>query len=214
METLTPRKSKPYYDNTTNTGEYLSASTGSEAVGLALKRNSILKNNPTAPHIKNSMIILFDGKELLLINPQEVINETNIRNYFQHIILNYTPNNIIKYIFNSSPNYTSLYSSFKKLQDSINKELPEVQKNQFITLLRTISSYMNASPSEIKMDFTAESELALVKKTEIGTHYILVGDTPNDISYLFVSKSPGIFRSLHMENSVSENQIIESFLEG
>lgn len=99
----------------------------------------------------------------------------------------------------------------KELSEVIKKDYPEVNAEHIATIaVEWFGGKMILFNIGIKL--TADQELSLFRKTSDGTHYILIGNTNNDISYVFISNTPGSYSSLHVEDGHDIDKIIELFL--
>lgn len=194
-----------------STSSYLNSQTLTQSTRLSMKFNESLLISRTNPHLNRVWEIDVNGIRLYYTTPDNVFHNTNIRRYFKQLLGYQRTSGIIEPNDISDYKYRKLYSKFKSLIKGVELSIPNVQKNLFINILQKLASSPNVSINDLNIQISADNELVVFKKGEVGTYYIVLGDEENDVSYLYISNTPGVYTSLHTKENISLNQIIEAF---
>ena len=103
---------------------------------------------------------------------------------------------------------------FAKYSETLNKSgyQPSLyQRKTFVEVLKKVASF-SCSTMSLQTTLSEDNELLLLRETTLGTHYISVGSDEGDVSYIWVSFEPGKYDSLHYENGISIDKIVEAFV--
>jgi hypothetical protein len=196
------------------TSPYLNSGAMQQATCISLKLNESLLKTPTNPHVNRIWKIMLDDLDDIAVyytTPDNVFHDTGLRRYFVNLLAYQDATGIIEPKDISTYKYRKLYSKFGALLAKQANPLPEKQKSALIKVLQNLSKSINISINDLHIQINADEELTILKKGEAGNHYIVVGDDASDISYLYISNSPGIYTSLHTSEKITLKNIIDSF---
>jgi hypothetical protein len=192
------------------TSGYLNTATMTDSIWLTMQLNKEFLSNPTNPHLNQVYKIrLHDDVFVYYATSDNIFTGTDIGHYFRRL-LKYQ--NISGLIDISNDRYIEIYSKYLSAIDNNSREsITYEQRQAFITVLQKVAKNINVSIENLNIQISADGELAIFRNDERGTHYILVGDSSDDISYLFVSNIPGSYSSLHLSEGANLEEILDSF---
>jgi len=193
------------------TSAYLNSETVPQSTEISAKVNELLMMTPSNPHVKKLWKIKFGGLTIFYANPDNVFHNTSLRKYFKQLLDFQSSSGVIEPKDHSTYKFRKLYAKFKNFLSEHQHIAPRSQRMAFTYLLQKLASDPNISVNDLNIQANADLDLVVFKKTSSGTHYILVGDSLEDISYLHITNSPGVYSSLHVGENVSINNIIDSF---
>lgn len=192
------------------TGSYLTEHQLSQAANIYILQNEFFYSLPTHPHVRKIWKINVKGHSIYWTTPDTVFKETSLLNYYKDILKFMLTNVFIEpkdlYPFK----YGKLYAKYDKVITGLS--IPIHQQSLFLDILQRLSKVITTSVSELEICFSADNELSIVKEENSGTHYILVGEEDDDVSYMFISNTPGTYFSLHKDEKNSLNKIIQQFI--
>jgi len=192
------------------TSASLNSETMTEAAYVSIKFNEQLLEEPTNLHLNGLWTVDFDGRKIYYATADNIFHSAGIRPYLKQLLRYQVQSGIVG---STDPSrYVKLYSRFNELsQDLRFSDIQLTQRNAFLGILQIIAANSAIPINDIKIEISADGDLATSRQEDNGTHYILVGDELNDVSYMFVSKSPGIYRSLHNRDGITLEKIVDSF---
>ena len=193
------------------TSAYLNSESTPLTTSLSLNLNELLSDPPTSPHVNRLWKIKVYGNTIHFTTPDRVFGNTSLGKYFRQRIKYQSASGIVEPRDISAYKYRKLYRKFQLFLSNLSTPLPNSQRIVFISILNKVSENPNISISDLCINLSADNELALTKKVESGAHYIVVGNDINDVSYLYISNSPGGYYSLHIGGGTTLNNIIDSF---
>jgi len=115
---------------------------------------------------------------------------------------------------NSLQNFTELYTQYNNIIKNQSQSLTAVQKKQFVEILRQLSKTPYLLDLNPIVKISVDDELIVVRGSAKGNHYIVVGSEDNEITFGFVGRRKGEYRTLHFsppDNTISS--IIIAFIQ-
>jgi hypothetical protein len=191
------------------TSTYLNSETQQQTTNISLKLNEEIFAVPTNPHLHKYWNIKVDNNTFFYSSPENIFQDTGLHSYFKNILYHtYLTSGIIEHKDTSNYRYGKLFKKLAHL-NKIGINLPEQQKMAAIEILRQIAINSYIPVNEIKIDFNADGELVVFKKSVEGKHYVLIGDDITDLSYVYISNIPGIYFSRHLGGNISVSDIVD-----
>lgn len=143
-----------------------------------------------------------------------ITKSTEISTYFRKLYKIRQENAPVKY---SSQNaYTILIDKTLDFYNKIKSEanITSSQLSLFLQSIEIISKHKNLiNLQQIHFNYIKdEFEIVIIKPSELGNSYIIIGDEENDVSYGFVGNAPGEYDSLYADFAeIRLEQIVEKF---
>jgi hypothetical protein len=139
--------------------------------------------------------------------------------FVRRIPYSYSDSVVLPFIegkFNADRSTTTqilLSLSFFDMLKDVPHPLPQEQYrtvNQVIGELSNKEEIISMSPI---FRYSADNEVCVIRGSERGNHYIIIGEDENDISYGFVGKNKGEYDSLHAGcEGIGIDEIVNAFI--
>lgn len=201
-------------EETAPTGSYLidRADQDTEAVKLSVAMNETLLTEPTNMHVNKVWRFYFNGMKLSWTTPDRVFHDLTDRDYFRHFLSHQYYSTFVDPKNLSSLKFKMLKKELRKAIQLNSYVIPHAQASNSLIILNMLSKDIRISPSELKVKVSIEREISISKTVDSGTHLIIVGDSINDITYLFTSNQPGVYTAHHITEGMSLKKMIELFI--
>jgi hypothetical protein len=197
----------------TPTSAYLTKNEHQEAPEISLRINEALLSKPTGPHVSRIWEIKTGDRTFYYTTPNYLFQNTGLKKYFRRLLDYQSAIGVIEPRDISAFKYKRLYRRLNDLLSAHDNKHSLAQRAAVVSVLKKITQNVNISIKDIVIQINADNELVILKKGESGSHYIVIGDDKNDISYLFISNTPGVYYSIHTNEKDSLDKIIDSFSE-
>jgi hypothetical protein len=143
-----------------------------------------------------------------------ITKSTEISTYFRNLYKIRQENALIKYASQSA--YTILIDKALDFYNKVKSEanITQGQLSLFLQSIEMISEHENlVNIPQIHFNYIKEEfEIIIIKPSESGNSYIIIGDEENDVSYGFVGNTPGEYESLHADFlEIGLEQILDKF---
>ncbi|HTE24942.1 hypothetical protein [Flavitalea sp.] len=197
-----------------STGSYLTENSTSEGVDLELLYNREIFDLPTNPHASRIYKMNYNGRPLAWAPPVSVSRMTGLHFYFLSLLSHGISNRFFAIDDLSKRKRKFFKDQLEKLFHDDEHVLTTPQLSQFQAIADILSEDLALTAHDFAVSFTADNEIAIFRAGEDGTHYIVIGEEDDEVSYIYVSSTPGKYRSIHLdtEGKVTLNTITNAFV--